>query len=207
MVALLELPLGYYLITGKVPPRGRSSTAAPFGAFPTKDGWVNLGVGGTPVWVRFCHAIDRPDWLEVDRYKDAVGRVAYRSEIEPYIAEWSKARTTEEVMDIMRSNQVACGPIWDMEQVVNSPQVAARNMLVTVDDPVVGPRRIVGNPIKMSDLSEGPPAAAALRVGQDTAAVLSELLGLTAEEIRTLEAAGAIASSPPAASSVTLSVE
>ena len=194
MVALMELPLGYYLITGMMPTRGRSNTAAPFGAFPTDDGWVNLGVGGSPVWHRFCRALNRRDWLESPLYKDAMGRIAHRDEIEPEIAVWTKQRSTSEVMSVMAQYEVPCAPIWDIPQVVASPQAAARNMLVTVDDPVVGPRKIVGNPVKMNDLSDGPPPPAPLTIGEHTSEVLTELLGLTSTEIADLETVGAIAS-------------
>ena len=61
MVFLNELSVGMMSVFGQKPPRGRSGTSAPYGAFRTRDGWVNIGVGGNPVWARFCAAIERPE--------------------------------------------------------------------------------------------------------------------------------------------------
>jgi CoA:oxalate CoA-transferase len=192
MVTLMELPLGFYLVTGKLPPRGRSSTSAPFGAFPSSDGWVNLGVGGNPVWQRFCVAVDRLDWLEVDDFKSSQGRIAHRDEIEPWIAEWTAVRSTDELVAIMREHQIPCAPILDMPEVVASPQVAARDMLLTVNDPVVGERRVVGDPIKIGGMTYPEADPPALEVGQDTEAVLRDLLDLAPDEIEALEVSEAI---------------
>jgi CoA:oxalate CoA-transferase len=56
MVYLNELTLGLLSVMGVMPPRGRSGTSAPYGAFQASDGWVNIAVGGDPVWRRFCVA-------------------------------------------------------------------------------------------------------------------------------------------------------
>ena len=60
MIYLNELALGLLSVMGVAPPRGRSGTSAPYGAFRSRDGWVNIAVGGDPVWRRFCAAFKTP---------------------------------------------------------------------------------------------------------------------------------------------------
>jgi crotonobetainyl-CoA:carnitine CoA-transferase CaiB-like acyl-CoA transferase len=79
-----------------------------------------------------------------------------------------------------------------MPEVVASPQVAARDMLLTVNDPVVGERRVVGDPIKIGGMTYPEADPPALEVGQDTEAVLRDLLDLAPDEIEALEVSEAI---------------
>ena len=87
-------------------------------------------------------------------------------------------------------------PVYTTPQALKSPQVAARQMLVPVDDPAVGTRHVVGNPIKVKGLDNTHPAPPP-RLGADTAAVLGELLGLDAAAIQALAKKGVVALEAP----------
>ena len=193
MVNLNELPLGLASFTGAEPPRGRSGTSAPFGAFGAKDGYVNIGVGGDPIWIRFCEAIGRPDLIENPDYRTSVSRVRNAVALDRIVAAWTAERSSEEIVRTMARHHIPCAPILSTLQVLESAQVAARNMIVTVDDPVAGPRRFVGNPIKMSGVDDRR-VALAPDFAQHTREVLSELLGLSDDRLQAMEATGAIAS-------------
>jgi CoA:oxalate CoA-transferase len=70
---------------------------------------------------------------------------------------------------------VPCGPLNDVAAVVRDPQVAARNMVVTADDPVAGPVRMAGNPIKLSRYEDPPRRPGAPDLDGDRARILAEL--------------------------------
>lgn len=194
MVNLNELPLGLAAFTGKAPPRGRSGTSAPFGAFRTKDGYVNIGVGGDPIWRRFCKAIARPDLAEHPDYVTSVLRVQNAAVLDQIVAAWTAELSSEDVVAALAPAHIPCAPILDTLEVLGSDQVAARNMVVEVDDPVAGPRRFIGNPIKMSGVDDTQTGLAP-DFAQHTAEILTELLQLDASRIDALCAQGVIAAS------------
>lgn len=192
MVNLNELPLGLASFTGQAPPRGRSGTSAPFGAFRTQDGYVNIGVGGDPIWIRFCKAIGQPELADRPEYRTSVLRVKNAVELDRVVAAWAGGLTSDAVVAALAQHHIPCAPILDTLQVLESAQVKARNMVVTVDDPVAGPRRFIGNPIKMSGVDDTR-ADPAPDFAQHTHAVLIELLDIPDARLDELERKGAIA--------------
>ena len=191
MLQLNELSLAFTGWTGKPPSRGRSSTSSPYGAFRNKDGFVNIAVGGTPVWRRFARAMSRPDLIDDPRFKEARSRVANNSELEAIVNEWTLARTTDEIVAVLHGAGVPSAPVYTLPQVLDSPQLAPRNMLYEVDDAVIGPRRVLGNPIKMAGVPDEP-SGDAPDLARDTRAVLAELLGMDETQIDELASAGII---------------
>lgn len=191
MLQLNELSLAFTGWTGKPPSRGRSSTSSPYGAFRSGDGFVNIAVGGTPVWRRFAKAIGRADLVDDPRFKEARSRVANNSELETIVTEWTLARATDEIVAIMHEAGVPSAPVYSLPQVLESPQIDPRNMLYTIDDATIGKRRVIGNPIKLSDVPDEP-LGDAPDVARDTAGVLSELLDMDREQIDALAEAGVI---------------
>jgi CoA:oxalate CoA-transferase len=194
MVYLNELALGLLSVMGVTPPRGRSGTSAPYGAFQSRDGWVNIAVGGDPVWRRFCVAIDREDLAADERFSSSFGRVQNAVELNGAVSEWTASRTALEITDALSRHAVPCAPILDAPDVLASTQVAARRMLIDIDDPIAGPVKVVGNPLKMNGLDNSavqPPHAA----GQDTDQILLSVAGLTQGEITRLRDQGILGTS------------
>lgn len=191
MIYLNELTLGLLSVMGVTPPRGRSGTSAPYGAFRCRDGWVNIAVGGDPVWRRFGVAIDREDLTADGRFATSFGRVQNAVELNEAVGEWTAKRTMSEITELLSRHRVPCAPILDAPDVLASAQVAARHMLIDIDDPIAGLVKVVGNPVKMNDLdisSANPPRAA----GQDTEEILLSVGGLTRAEITQLQDRGII---------------
>lgn len=191
MLQLNELSLAFTDWTGKPPSRGRSSTSSPYGAFRSYDGFVNIAVGGTPVWRRFARAMGRPDLIDDPRFKEARSRVANNSELEAIVTEWTGRHTADEIVAALHQEGVPSAPVYTLPQVLESPQLAPRNMLYTVDDAAIGPRRVLGNPIKMAGVPDEPQGTAP-DLAQDTSAVFAELLGMDQSRIDELAAAGII---------------
>jgi len=191
MVFVNELALGSLSVLGRVPPRGRSGTSAPYGSFVSNNGWVNIAIGGDPLWRRFCEAIERFDLIDDERYISSFGRVTHVESLERIVGDWTSSRSTEEIVEALQRFGVPCAPVLDIPEVLVSEQVSARKMLIEIDDPIAGQTKVVGNPVKMNELDNAfadPPPL----VGQDTMDVLTAYAGLTSEEVMLLAGQGVV---------------
>ena len=164
-VAILENAIARYASTGEVPgPIGsRHPSITPFEAFATRDGHIVIAVGNDPLFGRFCETIARPELAADPRFASNALRSEHNAELKIEIEAALASRTTAEWLQAFEAEGIPCGPIQNVAQVLSDPQVLARNMIVTADDPVAGPLRMAGNPIKNSrypDPTTRPPAPA-----------------------------------------------
>lgn len=192
MLLLNELSLSITGFSGKPPTRGRSGTSSPYGAFRSADGFVNIAVGGTPVWRRFIKAIGLEELVDDPRFKEARSRVENNLEVERIVTDWTSQRTSDEIVKTLHASGVPCAPVYTLPQVLNSGQIAPRNMLYKIDDAVIGEREVLGNPIKMSDVPDRPDGDAP-DLAQDTQSVLHDLLGIDEDRLAQLVADGVVA--------------
>jgi CoA:oxalate CoA-transferase len=194
-IALLENPFARYFATGEVPgPIGtRHPSTTPFQAFPTKDGWIVIALywGVENQWELFCVTIGRPDLMEDARYRTPGLRTRYHAELEPQLNEALMQRTTDEWLREFDVIGLPCGPLNDIAQAAEHPQVAAREMLKDVTHPGGFSLRITETPVRLSRTPggiQGPPPA----IGEDTDDVLRELLAAGPEEIAGLRDRGVV---------------
>lgn len=192
-VAILENAIARYFASGKSPGRigNRHPSLTPFTAMQTKDGYINIAVGNDPMWVRFCEAIGLPDLGKDPRFTTNPLRTQNWSELEPVLAGVFRTKSTQEWTAILEGAAVPCGPINTVEEVVNDPQIKAREMVVEVQQPGVGGVKMAGVPVKFSatPCSIEMPAPA---LGQHTFELLNSLLGLSVEEFDRLQAEGVV---------------
>ncbi len=194
-VAILENAFMRYFVTGEPPkPLGtRHPAATPFQAFPTKDGWIVLAVswGVENQWELFCAAIDRPELINDERFDEPHKRTEHHAELEPLLNEALQQKTTAEWLEIFDPIGLPCGPLNNIAQAAAHPQVRAREMLVEVEHPKIGKLPLANTPVKLSRTPggiRGPSPA----LGQDTEAVLSRLLSLSAEDVASLRERGVV---------------
>jgi CoA:oxalate CoA-transferase len=182
---LNEISITMYSALKQQAKPGVHAVTAPFGTYRAKDGFIVIAVLGEHIWERFCHAIGRPELTRDARFVDGVARRANVIELNGYIDAWLSSLTRTQAIDILRAGDVPASLVQDIEDVFDCPHVAARNMLMTLDDPVWGQVKVAGNPIKMSDVPEAdchlPP-----ELGQHTDSVLSQWLGRTDSDIARL---------------------
>ena len=127
-----------------------------------------------------------------ERFATTPVRAAHYKEMRPYVEEWSKTVTVEEGVRTVLAAGVPAGPINDAASLTKDPHIAvAREMYLEHTHPVIGEMKIIGNPIKMSDTkpSVRTPAPA---LGQHTAELLKELLGMEPDEVAALKEKGAL---------------
>jgi crotonobetainyl-CoA:carnitine CoA-transferase CaiB-like acyl-CoA transferase len=182
-----------WLIGGKVPKRAGNGhpNIAPYQAFATSDGHIILAVGNDEQFRRFCETCGRPDMGTDARFATIAARNAHRTELLPVIAEWVRARTTAEWIELLERIQVPGGPINTIDRVFSDPQVLARGMRLDLPHPKAGSLPSIGNPIRFSETPIEYGHASPI-LGQHTDEVLAELLNLGAEDLARLRAQGVI---------------
>ncbi len=194
-IAILENAFMRYFATGEVPgPIGtRHPLATPFQAFPTKDGWIVLALSwGVPnQWELLCASIDRADLIDDPRFDTPALRNQHHAELEPILNEALRQRTTEEWLREFDAIGLPCGPLNDIPNAAEQPQMKAREMLVDVEHPAGFSLKTTNTPVRLSRTPggiQGPPPA----IGEHTDEVLTSLLGLSRKEIAELRAQEAV---------------
>ena len=191
-IALMDFQAARYLVDGEVPGQAGNDhpTVTPMGVVATKDGHINLGVGGDGQWRALCTALDRPDWAADPAYASMTGRTERRAEIWGLLRPVFSEKTSAEWIDILDTHGVPAGPIYRMNEVFEDPQVRHLGMAQPVTHPVRGDIHVVAQPV---DLSRTPAAVvtASPDLGAHTEEILTEY-GIGAERIADLRASGAI---------------
>jgi CoA:oxalate CoA-transferase len=153
----------------------RHPTSAPFDAFPTRDGWIIIASADDAGYRRLCATLDRADLAADPRFATVRLRVVNHQALKDELARSLAARPSVEWIAILRAAGLPCGPINTIADVVADPQVAARNMIVEVDDPRAGRVRLFGCPIKMSAFDDPHERATAPALDGDRDRILAEL--------------------------------
>ena len=193
MVAILENAVVRYLITGDVPqPLGaRHPAITPFEAFESADGYVIIAIGNDGLWAKFCEHVNLPDLITDERFRTNALRTANHAELFPILAELMRQHTTSQWMQGLDAIGVPCGPINTIDKVVNHPQVLAREMIATIEHEVTGSVGVPGLPIKLSK-TPGQVETPAPTLGEHTAEILTDLLGMETAEIERLKRDGVV---------------
>jgi crotonobetainyl-CoA:carnitine CoA-transferase CaiB-like acyl-CoA transferase len=181
-----------YFASGELPPRmgSRHPSVAPYGAFPTRDGYLVVAVALDSSWKRFCEALGREDLIDDPRFAKNPARIANRAELEVLITDVLAARGAAEWAAIMDRHGVPCSPINTLDTVLSLPQVLQQELVIALPRADIPALKLPGIAIKLSETPGSarlPPPA----LGEHTDAVLSEL-GYNSEGIARLRAAGVV---------------
>jgi len=164
-----------YFATGGTPqPLGSAHRmSAPYQAMQCADGYITVAAANDRLFVRLCTALGHPEWATRDEFRDDTRRVAHREQLAGEIEAVMRTRTRQEWLTLLEAHEIPCGPINTYPRVFEHPQVLARQMVVAVDHPTLGPCRALGSPIKMSVTPPCPTRRAPL-LGEHTREVLRE---------------------------------
>jgi crotonobetainyl-CoA:carnitine CoA-transferase CaiB-like acyl-CoA transferase len=186
---------------GFVPERMPHSThqsLVPFQNFPSADGWMVVACPKESLWVKLCRAIERPELSRDERFADFAARREHRGELGMILDGIFRTRPTSAWVAILGRAGVPCTPIQDVAEALADPQLAFREVMVTIDHPVLGAVRHVGSPMRIS--GHTPQARRAPFLGEHTEEVLAGLCGYSGEQISGLAAQGLfgpVAAAPP----------
>ena len=169
----------YYELTGKVPKRngGAHPTVVPMGGFPTADGHLVVAAFNQGFWRNLCTALGRNDWLDDPRYATLTTRAKNSEPLFEALCEAMLQKTTAEWEEIFKINDVPCGPVLNVADLVDHPQVRHRELL---DHSGRGKMHVPVRPVKYGSFRDGvqrPPP----RLGEDTGAIL-ERYGFVADD-------------------------
>jgi formyl-CoA transferase len=183
-VAMLANMSTNYLASDNPPKRWGNAhpNIVPYQTFATSDGHIIVAVGNDSQYRRFVEAGGRPDLAQDERFATNPMRVRYRDTLVPLLAEMVTSRTKQQWIDDLEAAGVPCGPINNLDEVFDNPQVKARNMRIDLPHPTGGTVKLVGSPMKLSatppQYGMPPPL-----LGQHTEQVLRELLDQSDEQI------------------------
>jgi crotonobetainyl-CoA:carnitine CoA-transferase CaiB-like acyl-CoA transferase len=169
----------------------RMPRTSPFNAYPTADGWIVIGTASDAEWARLLDAIGRADLRGDASFMNRTWRIANNDRVDAVVAAWTRERPTAQAIAHLRAEEVACGPVRDIDALKAWPQLAARGMLEPIRHPTLGPRPEVvapGFPLKLGATKVGYATPAPL-VGSGNDAIWGDLLGF---DVARLRAAGAI---------------
>jgi CoA:oxalate CoA-transferase len=179
-LALLENAIMRYTTTGEIPgPLGaRHPSITPFEALATADGHIIIAAGNDGLFVRLAQVLERPDLTENPAYKTNALRNQHQPALKEELESVLKTKTTDHWIAVLEKAGLPCGPVNNVAQALAHPQTEARNMLISVDDPVTGPLKLAGNPMKLSAFEDLTTRAPAPDLDADRAKILREL-GMT----------------------------
>jgi len=182
-----------YLASGLAPKRWGNAhpNIVPYQTFATSDGHIIVAVGNDGQYRRFVEAGGRPELAHDERFSTNPRRLRNRDILVPLLAEMVKTKTKHEWIDALEAAGVPCGPINNLDEVFENPQVLARHMRIDMQHPTAGKVKLVGSPMK---LSATPPAydMPPPLLGQHTGQVLRDVLGWNDERIAELKEKGVI---------------
>ena len=193
MAGLLVYNAGIFFATGESPTRrgNQHPTIVPYGTFQAADGWLNVGVANDSLWARYCKAIERHDLADNPRFNTAPKRVEHRDELLPILSEIMAKKTRAEWITRLDAEGIPCGQIRSVGEILTSPHMKARGMIVTLPHPTAGEVTVTGLPIGLS----GTPGAIRIApplLGQHTDEILSGLLGYSKRKITALRHRGVV---------------
>lgn len=181
------------LATGVSPgPMGSAHPlSAPYQAFRTADGWVNVGASNAATWLRLTEALDLPELRDDPRFAENADRMNHLDELVEVLAPVFAKCTTNEWVSELEEAGVPAGPVASIGEMLEHPQTRARHMVVDVEHARLGRVKALGNPVKLSSAVESAPRRGAPMLGEHTLEVLLEA-GWAKDQVTRLEREGTV---------------
>lgn len=190
-VSWLTYVAAAYLANGQMPKRMGTAhpSIVPYQAYKARDKYFILAVGNDAIWQRFCKGMNF-DFADDPKFATNVMRVKHRDELNAILNDTFAQKDVAEWLKILEEAKVPCGPVNDISEVVNHPQVKHRNMIVELEHPKAGSVKVPGSPIKLSltppEYKLHPP-----QLGEHAGEILISL-GYSEQEIVTMKEEGVI---------------
>jgi succinyl-CoA--D-citramalate CoA-transferase len=194
VLALMESIIPEYALTGHI--RGRTGAILPFVApsntYPTGDGdYIVIGANADTVFGRFAKAIGHPEWAESERYATHNARGENQEELDAMISGWTRQRTADQVLEVMREASVPAGKLFTAEDMLSDEHYAARQNIVEVEDPEIGPFPMQ-NVVPHLCETPGNIRWTGPKLGQHNDEVFKGVLGLNEEDLNGLRERGVV---------------
>ena len=155
-IAILENAIARYLSKNEIPkPMGsRHPSIAPFEAFKTKDSHIIIAAGNDKLFEKLCAALELNDLISNKDYSTNSLRSENMDKLKKLLENKLITKNTKNWVDILEKLKIPCGPIFNIKEAVENPQIEARNMIVKSFHKIIGEFKLAGNPIKMSSYED-----------------------------------------------------
>ena len=155
-IAILENAIARYLAKNEIPkPMGsRHPSIAPFEAFKTKDSHIIIAAGNDKLFEKLCQVLNINNILKDEKFKTNSSRAQNMDELKKILEKELSSKNTSDWVSLMEKEKIPCGPIFNIKQAVENPQIKARNMIVNSYHKKIGEFKTAGNPIKMSNYKD-----------------------------------------------------
>ena len=190
--SILESAVPIYSMTGETLNRTGyvDPATSPYDMYQCKDGYLVIACANDNTFNRLCRMMGRADLIDDPDFSSNDKRCVNRTALTEIITSWTKTKSKEEIEPALIAEGVPVASVLTIDQAANHPQIAAREMLVEVEHPTLGPVRLQGVPIKLYS-TPGSVSTAAPILGQHNLEVLNSL-GIDPERIKELESSGVI---------------
>jgi crotonobetainyl-CoA:carnitine CoA-transferase CaiB-like acyl-CoA transferase len=182
------------LLRGNDPPRFGNGhpSIMPYGVYEAADGPLVVAVGNNSQFVRFCvDVIDRPDIAADERFKTNIARTQHRDELMPEIRRELASRQRADLLVRMSAAGIPCGEVAGLHEALTSQRAVDGGLVKTMPHAEVGSVSVLASPYRF-DGERLPVRSAPPKLGEGTADVLQELLGLSEEKLAALKGSGVI---------------
>ena len=155
-IAILENAIARYLSKNEIPkPMGsRHPSIAPFEAFKTKDSHIIIAAGNDKLFEKLCNVLEISEIFNDEKFNTNSSRSKNIGELKGIIENKLSSKITTDWVSQMEKERIPCGPIYNIKEAVENPQVQSRNMIVKAYHKVIGDFKLAGNPIKMSSYKD-----------------------------------------------------
>jgi crotonobetainyl-CoA:carnitine CoA-transferase CaiB-like acyl-CoA transferase len=162
----------------------RAQSSGPSDVFRTRDGWIVVKVMGDGMFAKVARLVGHPEWIDDPRFKTDNGRAEHGAVLSQGVGEWCSRYSNEEALALLRAKRLPGAPVNSLQQALEEPQVAALELMQTMDHPGRHELQLMKAPI-MVDGALAPLRARPPTVGEHTDAVLAEL-GYPSSQIESL---------------------
>lgn len=176
-----------YINTGMISKRlgNRHNNVVPYQVFESADQPIMICAGNDRLFKKLCSVLERPEWAEDERYTTNANRFENQEVLIQDISRIVKTKTSDQWLELLSDYKIPAAKVNNMAQAIEHPQVQARELVETLNHPVVGEIKMTKSPLRFSGLnvmSKYPPPL----LGEHTEEILTKEVGLTELELQEL---------------------
>jgi crotonobetainyl-CoA:carnitine CoA-transferase CaiB-like acyl-CoA transferase len=183
--------LAFFTGTDPAPVGSGHPNIAPYGSYATSDGLIIIACLTESFWIALCRAIEQPLLSQDSRFATVADRRKHVAILDPMIQAFTRQRTTAAMQEILDRHDVPNAPVLGIRAALSHPHAVARGMLAEVAHTTLGAIPVVGRPIKFPGMAQ-PALRAPPTLGEHTAEILRDQLGMSEEQIADLVRIGAV---------------